>query len=58
MLPFFSLQGEEYMDAVATLALATAAFLATHKPYAADAWEKLSSALDAHASLWRSLRTE
>jgi len=35
-----------------------AAFLATNKPYAADAWEKLSSALDAHASLWRSLRTE
>ncbi|AKJ02528.1 serine/threonine protein kinase [Archangium gephyra] len=35
-----------------------AAFLATKKPYAADAWEKLSTALDAHASLWRSLRTE
>ncbi|HEX5747725.1 MAG TPA: tetratricopeptide repeat protein [Archangium sp.] len=35
-----------------------AVFLATKKPYAADAWEKLSSALDAHASLWRSLRTE
>jgi tetratricopeptide (TPR) repeat protein/tRNA A-37 threonylcarbamoyl transferase component Bud32 len=35
-----------------------AAFLATQKPYAASAWEKLSSELDAHASLWRTLRTE
>ncbi|MCY1079793.1 serine/threonine-protein kinase [Archangium lansingense] len=35
-----------------------AAFLSTNKPYATDAWEKLSTALDAHASLWRSLRTE
>ncbi|WP_375772610.1 serine/threonine-protein kinase [Archangium gephyra] len=35
-----------------------AAFLATNKPYAAAAWEKLSTALDEHASLWRSLRTE
>ena len=35
-----------------------AAFLATDKPYAAAAWEKLSAALDEHASLWRSLRTE
>jgi len=35
-----------------------AAFLATGKPYAAPAWDKLSLALDAHVSQWRTLRTE
>ncbi len=35
-----------------------AAFLATGKPYAAPAWEKLSAGLDAHAAQWRTLRTE
>jgi tetratricopeptide (TPR) repeat protein len=35
-----------------------AAFLATHKPYATSAWEKLSAELDAHAAQWRALRTE
>ncbi|WP_224247829.1 serine/threonine-protein kinase [Hyalangium gracile] len=35
-----------------------AAFLATGKPYAVPAWEKLSSELEAQASLWRTLRTE
>ncbi|HYO59529.1 tetratricopeptide repeat protein [Archangium sp.] len=34
-----------------------AAFLATGKPYASSAWEAVSSALDIHASSWRSLRT-
>ena len=35
-----------------------AAFLATGKPYAASAWEKVSASLDAHAAQWRALRTE
>ncbi|WNG50868.1 tetratricopeptide repeat protein [Archangium minus] len=35
-----------------------AAFLATGAPYAAPAWERLSSALDAYADQWRTLRTE
>jgi serine/threonine protein kinase/tetratricopeptide (TPR) repeat protein len=35
-----------------------AAFLATGKPYAPAAWEAVSHALDAHASSWRTLRTE
>jgi tetratricopeptide (TPR) repeat protein len=35
-----------------------AAFLATGKPYAAPAWDRLSRALDAHVSEWRALRTE
>jgi serine/threonine protein kinase/tetratricopeptide (TPR) repeat protein len=35
-----------------------AAFLAIGKPYAGPAWERLSVALDAHASQWRALRTE
>jgi tetratricopeptide (TPR) repeat protein len=34
------------------------AFLATGKSYAAPAWDKLASALDAHVSQWRALRTE
>ncbi len=35
-----------------------AAFLATGKPFAADAWERAAAALDSHADTWRSLRTE
>ncbi|WP_164013456.1 serine/threonine-protein kinase [Pyxidicoccus trucidator] len=35
-----------------------AAFLATGAPHAADAWEKVAGFLDAHASQWRTLRTE
>jgi tetratricopeptide (TPR) repeat protein len=35
-----------------------AAFLATGKPYAAAAWDRLALALDAHVSQWRALRTE
>ncbi len=35
-----------------------AAFLATGAPYASLAWEKVSAMLDAHASQWRTLRTE
>jgi tetratricopeptide (TPR) repeat protein len=35
-----------------------AAFLATGKPYAASAWDRLALALDAHVSQWRALRTE
>jgi eukaryotic-like serine/threonine-protein kinase len=35
-----------------------AAFLATGKPFATSAWERLSAALDAHSSQWRALRTE
>lgn len=35
-----------------------AAFLATGKPYAIAAWEKLSAELEAHASQWRTLRAE
>ncbi len=35
-----------------------AAFLATGKPYAVAAWERLSAELAAHASQWRALRTE
>ncbi|NPC86915.1 protein kinase, partial [Pyxidicoccus fallax] len=35
-----------------------AAFLATGKPYAPSAWEAVSTALDAQASAWRSLRVD
>jgi tetratricopeptide (TPR) repeat protein len=35
-----------------------AAFLATGKPFAPAAWEKLSAELEAHAAQWRTLRTE
>jgi tetratricopeptide (TPR) repeat protein len=35
-----------------------AAFLATGKSYAAPAWDRLATALDAHVSQWRALRTE
>ncbi|WP_307734618.1 tetratricopeptide repeat protein [Pyxidicoccus parkwayensis] len=35
-----------------------AAFLATGVPVAAEAWEKAAEVLDAHASQWRTLRTE
>jgi eukaryotic-like serine/threonine-protein kinase len=35
-----------------------AAFLATGTSYAPAAWEKFSTALEAHASQWRALRTE
>ncbi|WP_164017187.1 tetratricopeptide repeat protein [Pyxidicoccus trucidator] len=34
------------------------AFLATGKPYAASAWETVSTALDAQATAWRALRTD
>jgi tetratricopeptide (TPR) repeat protein len=37
---------------------ARAAFLATGKPYATSAWEKVSTALDAYAAQWRTLRAE
>ncbi|MCP3064188.1 tetratricopeptide repeat protein [Myxococcus sp. K38C18041901] len=35
-----------------------AAFLATGKDYAAPTWERVSTALDAYAHQWRTLRTE
>ncbi|RKH07968.1 protein kinase [Corallococcus sp. CA053C] len=35
-----------------------AAFLATGVPYAAKAWDTLAATLDAHATQWRTLRTE
>ena len=35
-----------------------ATFLATGKPYATSAWEKVSADLDAYAAQWRALRTE
>ncbi|MFY2560634.1 protein kinase domain-containing protein [Corallococcus terminator] len=35
-----------------------AAFIATGTPYAAPTWERLSTALDAYADQWRTLRTE
>ncbi|WP_164014101.1 serine/threonine-protein kinase [Pyxidicoccus trucidator] len=35
-----------------------AAFLATGAPVAAEVWEKVAGLLDAHASQWRTLRTE
>ncbi|NMO17234.1 tetratricopeptide repeat protein [Pyxidicoccus fallax] len=35
-----------------------AAFLATGVPAAAEAWDKVAGMLDAHASQWRTLRTE
>ncbi len=34
------------------------AFLATGKPFAADAWESVATTLDSHAATWRELRTE
>ncbi|WPB81553.1 serine/threonine-protein kinase [Archangium violaceum] len=34
------------------------ALLGTGKPYAADVWEKVSTALDAHVTQWRTLRME
>nr|WP_306818537.1 serine/threonine-protein kinase [Archangium lipolyticum] len=37
---------------------AHAAFLATGKPFATSAWERSSSALDAYAAQWRTLRAE